>query len=160
MCFVKLESALRKSSKSTGLRASDSGAGSRALLEIALCLACVHHRREPWRRRCARGHVRDAERGCVQAEIDPALHPGKSWKGREGEGGVFVDVEVSADVGKGRKVNAGEQAVAVDVEESHCTRQGGVDQGSGRGGEDVTIPDNHRADPSVHVHGPARRARA
>ncbi len=89
-------------------------------------MALELHRREPWRRRCARGCVRDDERGGVLAEEDLVLHLGKTRQGCKGEGGVTLDDEVIPDVGQGRKIDAGEPVVVTDAEVSLCPREHGI----------------------------------
>jgi hypothetical protein len=146
--------------QSTCLRAVDKGvAGSSAALEDALFLATKL-------RRC---ELRNQEGVVVLAKVDLALHLGKAWHGRKGEGGALDDVDVSTNVVEGGQVDAGEHAVVVDVEVpvdvrergeveanelvvfsnvnvSLRMRQPGVDQGDGRRPLDGAVPDDDRAD--------------
>ncbi len=113
------------------LRADDKGAtDTRSLLKAAVGttgLALVLHRREPWRRRCARGRVRNDKRVRILTKEDSLFHLGKTGQECESEKTVGLHGEESTDEGEGFKIDTSEHGVAVYVEKSRCSRQHGVD---------------------------------
>ncbi len=87
--------------------------------------------------------------------------PSCTWERRGKDANVragFVcEANVSTDVAEGHKVNTGKHVVVLNPEISLCARERWVDQGSGKGLGNPSIPDNDRAGhQNVHENGVAR----